>query len=171
VTPIHGYQLTLFSDIIGVQEPPASCHGTFRATGSIFARYKDTKHAGWWLTAGGGVSFLRSEDGAGVESGILFPKGDNKHEHWTARFFLPTTPKERAGAIGRYFLYAVQIQDPITPITGSSRIAIRNGMPPTMTPMLTGGAAAISTQASPTSGPKASTNAAPARARRKLASC
>jgi hypothetical protein len=211
VTPIHGYQLTFFSDIkIGVQELPASCHGAFRATGSIFARYKDTKHAGWWLTGGGGVSFLRPGDGAGVESGILssnkevgcfqavrlsfsvkvldlsngataprrifrrpaqpltcsgqpaksralaafdassqlasreidpeveagcieaataaptghettlrfrsdVPKGDSKREHWTARFFLPAMPKECAGAIGRYFFYAVQIQDPSNP--------------------------------------------------------
>lgn len=211
MTPVHGYQVLFRSTIkIGVQELPASCQGAFRATGLILARYKDTKHAGWWLTAGGGVSFLRPESGAGVESSILssnkeigcfqavrlsfsvkvlnlsngataakrtfrrpaqpltcsgqpeksralaafdglgrfarratapeaeeecievatnaptghettlrfrndVPLGSNKREHWKAAFFLPAMPKECAGAIGRYFFYAIQIQDAKNP--------------------------------------------------------
>jgi hypothetical protein len=211
MTPVHGYQLVFRSSIdIGVQALPASCHGAFRATGLIFARYKDTKHAGWWLDASGGVSFLRPESGGGVESFILssnkeigcfqavrlslsvkvlnlsngataakrtfrrpsqpltcsgqpvkghalarfdessqlarraidpeveaqcievataaptghetmlrfrddVPRGSNKRERWKARFFLPAMPKECAGAIGRYFFSAIQIQDPKNP--------------------------------------------------------
>lgn len=211
MTPVHGYQLEFLSTIkIGVQKLPTMCQGAFRATGSIFASYKDTKHAGWWLTAGGGVSFWHPEDGAGVHSFILssnkevgclqavrlsfhvkvlslsngatvakptfrrpaqpltcsgqpkksraraafdspprfdrreidpeveaqcievattaptghvttlrfrndVPLGSYKREHWKAAFFLPAMPKECAGAIGRYFFYAVQIQDAKNP--------------------------------------------------------
>lgn len=209
MTPVHGYQLQYFSAIkIGVQKLPAECRGAFRASGSIFARYKDTKHPGWWLTAGGGVSFWDPEDGATLSSGIYssnkevgclravklsfnvkvlsltngataarrsfrrpaqlltcsgqpkgrarasasslprldreidpeveaqcievatnaptghittlrfrndVPLGDYKRERWKAAFFLPAMPSECAGAIGRYFFYAVQIQDAKNP--------------------------------------------------------
>lgn len=211
MTPVHGYQLEFRSAIrIGVQALPSACHGKFRARGSIYASYRDTKHTGWWLIAGGDVSFLRPKYRASVYSSILssnkevgclqavrlsfhvkvlslsngatvarrtfrrpaqpltcsgqprrgqaraalgpaprfarreidpavegecieiatnaptghqttlrfrndVPLGSNKREYWKAAFFLPAMPKGCAGAVGRYFFFAVQIQNAENP--------------------------------------------------------
>jgi hypothetical protein len=72
MTPIHGYQLQFHSVVrIGLGELPDECRGAFRATFRILARYKDSKHTGWWLDAGGGAASRGADPKARLDSFIL----------------------------------------------------------------------------------------------------
>lgn len=54
----HGYDYAAKAFLaVGIQQLPKECGGLFRANGLIRARFKDSKHRGWWLDASGDVSY------------------------------------------------------------------------------------------------------------------
>lgn len=56
----HGYDYAAKVFLaLGVQRLPEECGGLFRANGLIRARFKDSKHRGWWLDASGDVPYAR----------------------------------------------------------------------------------------------------------------